>query len=138
MYTVIFEGPDLSGKTTIKREFDKRSGYRCITYDRGPITNLVYNKLWSRNRDQDRELWTEIERMGDNVIWVYVEVPTQELIRRLKDRGDELHDEQSLILTAGLYSKMFDNWLPGAFYFDNSDIVKKEISMHQLLKRVEK
>lgn len=46
--TVIFEGVDKTGKSTLKEAFNERTNFKNFVIDRGPISNIVYNKLFNR------------------------------------------------------------------------------------------
>jgi len=48
---VIFEGMDKTGKTTLKEEFNKRTNFIHYVVDRGPISNIVYNNLFNREKN---------------------------------------------------------------------------------------
>ena len=52
-YIVIFDGPDKTGKSTLKDAFNKATNYLHFVIDRGPLSNLVYNTIFNRNHDID-------------------------------------------------------------------------------------
>ena len=47
-YTVIFDGIDRSGKTSMRYYLGKMSGHRLITYDRGIISNMAWDIMMGR------------------------------------------------------------------------------------------
>lgn len=57
IYCVSLDGIDKSGKTTLVKYLAKLSNYTLNVLDRGPITNIVWNKIQKRDVDYDLEMW---------------------------------------------------------------------------------
>lgn len=96
--TVIFEGNESTGKTTLMRAFQKATnwGYPCI--DRWLVSALVYNTYKQRNVDQVAEIYLEIDDLIKNhgVLIVYLKVDTEVQKKRFSKRGDWLYTERDL------------------------------------------
>jgi thymidylate kinase len=65
---IVFDGVDKSGKSTLKKEFDKATNYFHWTVDRGPVSHIAYNIIYNRY-DQNNIL--EIINICPKIILVY-------------------------------------------------------------------
>lgn len=48
---IIFEGADKTGKTTLLRKLLKETNYKHVVYDRGPISQIVFDICFGRITD---------------------------------------------------------------------------------------
>ena len=106
---VIFEGVDKSGKTTLLKEFLKRSNYKHIVYDRGPISQSVFADLFGRQADKDLNVVIYNLRKLKNLI-VLCEADCDIIKQRLNEANEslpkELQDIERTKLYFELYTKM--------------------------------
>lgn len=98
---VIFEGIDKSGKTTLLREFLKRSNYKHIVYDRGPISQIVFSNVFARPIDKDLKYVIENLTKIKNLV-VLCEADCDIIRNRLKEAGEKLPDELTDIISTKL------------------------------------
>lgn len=56
-YSVFLDGIDKAGKSTLVAYLAKLSNYTLNIFDRGVITNIVWNKIQNRDVDYDVEQW---------------------------------------------------------------------------------
>ena len=91
------EGPDCSGKTTLFNRLHKETDFKYNIQDRSCISMYIYAKMYER---EDAPLWfdkilDDIKRLDTLYI---ILLPTEEtVVRRLKKRGDEFQDENSIL-----------------------------------------
>lgn len=101
MYTVLFEGLDRSGKSTLRAEFEKQTKYKYVTMDRGHISVFVYNAertrgLISNSKTADItlcnalmiplvDLCATLEAMSQHTIIVRAYAHPKEIAKRLKE-----------------------------------------------------
>ena len=57
VYTVSFDGLDKTGKSTLVKYLAQLSNFTLCILDRGPITNIVWNKIQNREIEYDLEMW---------------------------------------------------------------------------------
>jgi len=50
---IFFEGIDKSGKSTLRRNFELQNNYQYVCHDRSILSQLVYNKVYKREHDND-------------------------------------------------------------------------------------
>ena len=97
------EGPDCSGKTTLFNEIHKDTNFKYNIQDRSCMSMYVYSKLYNR---KDTSFWfdkiiSDIKRLDTLYI---VLLPTEEtIIKRLRKRGDEFQDEDSILNVRSLF-----------------------------------
>ena len=97
------EGPDCSGKTTLFNEIHKDTNFKYNIQDRSCMSMYVYSKLYNR---KDTSFWfdkiiSDIKRLDTLYI---VLLPTEEtIIKRLRKRGDEFQDEDSILKVRSLF-----------------------------------
>lgn len=113
-FIVIFEGMDKTGKTTLKEEFNKITKFKHFVIDRGPISNIVYNKLLRHNADNNMFFYEVIDHLSklDHLI-VFCTAHKQDINDRLKannevlPRGTTIDQTQKLFhdeITRSLFS----------------------------------
>lgn len=92
---VIFEGPDLAGKSSLIKEVHKSCGYVYNLIDRSYLSRVCYARQFKRNVEIEREgLQKELSNLNNQIVILF---PSKaEILRRYKDRGDEIQDEKSL------------------------------------------
>lgn len=56
-YVVSIEGVDKAGKSSLLPYLARMSNYTLNILDRGPITNIVWNKIQNRDVTYDMEMW---------------------------------------------------------------------------------
>jgi hypothetical protein len=103
---VIFEGMDKTGKTTLKEEFNKRTNFIHYVVDRGPISNIVYNNLFNREKELNdffEKLCVSIRNVNHLIVYCYAN--ENDIKERLKKHNEEL-PENTTILKHKNYSLM--------------------------------
>lgn len=91
---VILCGVDRSGKDSAQNAIDKYTKYKHIVIDRGPVGFMTYCEIF----DKDAKLFEQYQKMetwfatNPNVIILYIEASTEELIRRCKETDHEILD----------------------------------------------
>lgn len=63
---LIFEGPDKSGKTTLREAVRKARMHQDVTLDRFFGSMIVYGKVYARNTDRDESLFYLKEHMFED------------------------------------------------------------------------
>jgi len=101
---IIFEGVDKTGKSTLLKEVLKRTNYKHIVYDRGPVSQIVYSYLFDRDLDSSIYYVTSTLRNLKNLIVLCV-ADCDIIEQRLKDANEELPDQLKDIKTV---QKMFE------------------------------
>jgi len=101
---IIFEGVDKTGKSTLLKEVLKRTNYKHIVYDRGPVSQIVYSYLFDRDLDSSIYYVTSTLRNLKNLIVLCV-ADCDIIEQRLKDVNEELPDQLKDIKTV---QKMFE------------------------------
>ena len=89
---IFFEGVDKSGKSTLIRELNKKLNYKHTLIDRGPISNLVYNKIMDRDIDEPQDTLNELKKC--RCLIVYVEAETLEIRKRMLKHNEVLIDKR--------------------------------------------
>lgn len=88
---IIFEGLDKVGKTTLEWALLKRTNFKHIVIDRGPIGYLVFDKIFKReetNSEQDFiQKAKDIMKTKDFLI-VYCEASYDIVLKRLKEHNE--------------------------------------------------
>ena len=97
IYTIIFEGVDRTGKTTLKEAFNKATKFKYLVFDRGIVSYVVYNKIYERRN------YIPATKFFDNLhnsIVVLVEASKTILVNRMKNTNHPMiHDiEKEMLL----------------------------------------
>ena len=104
---VTIEGPDLSGKTTLYQRMHKKTQFRWNIQDRSFLSMLCYARLYSRDEERHRAgLKRELHNLNNRVIVILP--PLESLQKRLKDRGDDFQDKQSITKLWKIFSEETD------------------------------
>ncbi len=93
--TVVLEGVDCSGKTTLFRDIHRATGFKWNIHDRSTLSMLCYAIMYNRDVDHWRCLLAEEISDLNNVIVVLMP-PLVTIKDRLAARGDEFQDLQSI------------------------------------------
>lgn len=98
--TIILEGPDLSGKTTLYNEIHRLTKYRWNIQDRSSLSMVCFARQYGRSeKSLRRALLKEITYLNNRMI---VLLPDWDVIEeRYKTRGDEI---QTLSTLKDLYT----------------------------------
>lgn len=89
---IFFEGVDKVGKSTLINEVNKKTNYKHTLIDRGPISNLVYNKLL--NRDCKEVIKTLDELSKIDYLVIYVEANNDIIKERMNKHNEKLIHEK--------------------------------------------
>lgn len=91
---IILEGVDRSGKGSLHEAIDKLTKYKHFVMDRGPIGFKAYCDIFEKGNELF-DLYTEMENNLSkipNVLVIYIDCETEELIRRCKETNHEIID----------------------------------------------
>lgn len=102
-YTVIFDGIDRSGKTSMRYYLGKMSGHRLITYDRGIISNMAWDIMMGRPvsfNAYDLEQWKD-------AVFVHLYVEKEDWEIRCKMTNEPVIDYETHM---SAYEQMFDEF----------------------------
>ena len=101
---ITIEGPDLSGKTTLYQGIHKKTKFKWNIQDRSFLSMLCYAKLYGRPQEEHRKgLEREIHNLNNRIIVVLP--PLSALQERLKKRGDDFQDSQSIVKLWSIFSE---------------------------------
>ena len=119
---VIFEGPDLAGKTSFIQEVHKKTNYRWNIIDRSALSHVIYAQFYGRDDFFAKErLNTEIKNLNNRIVILLP--PFEEIARRFKIRGDEIQDLVTLRQLHKLFTEAageFENY-PNVIVVRNKD-----------------
>lgn len=101
---VVLEGPDCSGKTSLYSEIHKVTKFKYNIHDRSFLSMLCYARLYGRDESEHRRRLRE-ELCDVNNFLVVLMPPEHVVVQRLRDRGDEFQDEDSLLRLYRLFSE---------------------------------
>jgi hypothetical protein len=92
---VVLEGCDLSGKSTLYRDFHKATDFRYDVRDRGAISRSVYPVVFGRDDSHEKG---ELHRFLDdlNNVVVFLAPNWSTVTARFASRGDEMHNLDTL------------------------------------------
>jgi hypothetical protein len=121
------EGCDLSGKSTLYWDIHKSNDYAFNIHDRAQLTMLVYARRYNRDKQiikrWRRQLKEHLFNLDNRLI---VLMPTFSLLRkRYEDRGDPIHDLDSLWKVYSLYKeeiKHFESF-PNVLIISGDDVL---------------
>ena len=93
---ICLEGPDCSGKTTLFNNIHKETNYKYNIQDRSCLSMFVFSRMY----DRDSKFWFE-KLMSDlkrlDTLYVLLLPPKEVVVERIKKRGDNIQDENSII-----------------------------------------
>lgn len=102
--TIVLEGTDLSGKTSLYRNLHKTTQFKYNVQDRSALSMLCYAKLYGRDEAVHRTRLMEEICDANNFI-VILMLPLDVILRRFHSRGDEAQDESSLAALHHIFSE---------------------------------
>lgn len=95
---LLLEGPDCCGKTTLYNNIHKVTGFGYNIIDRSRLSRLCYARLYNRPTESDERDALLAEMCDANVYSVILLPKLETVLERLRRRGDEFQDEQSIKL----------------------------------------
>lgn len=120
-YTVVFEGIDRCGKTTMRYFLGKMSNHTLITYDRGIITNVAWNKMLGRKFEYDLDMWK-------NTLFVHLTVDKDDWEIRCKlTNEDPINYDEHTKMYVDAFKEFNDNGFHVRTY-NTSEMTHKQIS----------
>lgn len=134
---VIFEGNELVGKSTLKKEFEIATNFRHLCVDRMFITSLIYNEFKGRHSDIETQLWKDLDIFIKQFHPLFVIVKTDIEIqkKRFHSRGEWYIKEEELEKINAMYESLSDklkNKWPNNFIVvsnNNKEEMKKILSI---------
>lgn len=95
---IVLEGCDLSGKTTFYGKLHRETNFAYDVRDRGPISRIVYSKIYDRDTTKEEVLTNRFLDDLNNVVIILS--PAWHIVSaRFDTRGDEFHNHESLLKT---------------------------------------
>lgn len=89
---VIFEGLDKAGKTTLEWEFLKRTNFKHMVIDRGPVGYMTFDKLFGRETKLGNHDFVHQARKimkNQDFMVVYCFAPENIAAERLKEHNEK-------------------------------------------------
>lgn len=121
------EGPDCSGKTTLFSRLHQETNFKYNIQDRSSMSMYVYSKLYKR---EDSHLWFD-KILGDlkrlDTLYVVLLPKEETILSRLKDRGDEFQDEESILKVRNLFFNLVKcgfGHFPNVLMLEEDDLEK--------------
>ena len=105
--SVTIEGPDCAGKTTLYKGIHKRTNFKWNIQDRSTLSMLCYARMYGRDTAVWRRLLDEELRTINNAVIVLVP-HADELLERLRVRGDDFQDETSIVKLLEIFEEETD------------------------------
>ncbi len=93
---VFIEGSDCSGKTSLISTIHKKTSYQWHLMDRSQLSRSIFAKMYNREIPGLKENQRS-ETYNLNNFTIILAPPRDEIIKRFKRRGDEIHDLESLL-----------------------------------------
>ena len=123
-YNIVLEGPDCSGKSTLFRYIHNKTNFKYNIIDRSFLSRYVYSKFYKRH---DASFW--YEKMHEEIkslnTLIVILCPSEDvLLERLKSRGDEYQDENSLIEVKRIFEEVgryYLSHLPNVLFIESLD-----------------
>lgn len=131
---LILEGPDCCGKSTLFQNLHKLTGHAHHIVDRSRLSRLCYARLYGRSTEvEERDALLE-EVCNANIYTVILLPAIDTILERLKTRGDEFQDEESIVRLYRIYEEESNllSLLPNVL------IVREEMQESQLTQYVHK
>jgi len=121
------EGPDCSGKTTLFNRLHQETKFKYNIQDRSSMSMYVYSKLYER---EDSHLWfdkilEDLKRL--DTLYVVLLPKEETILNRLKDRGDEFQDEESILKVRSLFFNLVKcgfGHFPNVLMLEEDDLEK--------------
>ena len=124
---VCIEGPDLAGKTTLYNDVHRHTGFKWNIQDRSFLSMVCYARQYGRDESHHRTgLMRELSNLNNRLVVVIP--PEDAIVARLKKRGDDFQDEESIVHLR----KIFVEEAAAIREFPNVLVVKKALSKPDL------
>ena len=126
------EGPDCSGKTTLFNQIHKETNFKYNIQDRSCMSMYVYSKLYERD---DSSFWfdkilDDIKRL--DTLYIVLLPSNSTVLERLRKRGDEFQDEESIINVKCLFYNLvkcgFGNF-PNVLVLEDIEDLTQKVDM---------
>lgn len=106
---IIFEGPELVGKSTLKLEFEKATNFRHLCIDRMFVTSMVYNGFKGRHSDLNKLIAKDFKTFVETFspLFVYVNASEEIKQKRFKERGEWYIKPEEFKQLSNLYEITF-------------------------------
>ncbi len=126
------EGPDCSGKTTLFNQIHKETNFKYNIQDRSCMSMYVYSKLYERD---DSSFWfdkilDDIKRL--DTLYIVLLPSNSTVLERLRKRGDEFQDEESIIDVKRLFYNLvkcgFSNF-PNVLVLEDIEDLTQKVDM---------
>ena len=129
--TILLEGPDCSGKTTIYAALHKKSSFRWNIHDRSTLSMLCYAIQYGRDTTQWREKLRE-ELNNINNVFVVLFPPLGTILKRLAERGDEYQTQDSVTKLYTIFEAEIEKIkdLPNVFVCTSSNLSADSLFEH--------
>jgi thymidylate kinase len=133
---ICLEGPDCSGKTTLFNNIHKKTNYKYNIQDRSCLSMYVFSIMYKR----DSKFWysklmSDIKKL--DTLYVVMLPPLEEVVKRIKKRGDTIQDENSIVNVWNTFSeitkKLFTEDFPNVITISGTD---KMVSVNNVLDRI--
>lgn len=87
---IIFEGPELVGKSTLKLEFEKATNFRHLCVDRMFVTSMIYNAFKGRHADLNDLIMKDFKKFVETFdpLFVYINADEDIKQKRFEKRGE--------------------------------------------------
>jgi len=131
-YNINIEGPDCSGKTTMFNRLHQETNFKYNIQDRSCMSMYVYSKLYERD---DSSFWfdkilDDIKRL--DTLYIVLLPSNSTVLERLRERGDEFQDEESIINVKRLFYNLvkcgFGNF-PNVLVLENIEDLTQQVDM---------
>ena len=107
---IVFEGPELVGKSTLKLEFEKATNFRHLCIDRMFVTSMIYNSFKSRHEDLNIPIMKDFKKFVEEFDPLFVYVNADEKIKqqRFEKRGEWYIKPEEFDQLSKLYEITFE------------------------------
>lgn len=106
---IMFAGTDVSGKDTVMHELSKSYNYSIFMSPRSPICNIVYDRIYDRNRIFEIANFESIHKLLKiNSFFILIEAKPELLVKRaLKRKEKHVTDIEIFKKHIREYNKVF-------------------------------
>lgn len=106
---VVFEGNELCGKSTLKKEFEIATNFRHLCIDRMYITSIIYNRFKNRHNDLEETLYDDLDKFIKQFdpLFVIVRADLEVQLKRYDDRGEWYIKREELKTLNEMYAEMY-------------------------------
>ena len=106
---IVFEGPELVGKSTLKLEFEKATNFRHLCIDRMFVTSMIYNGFKNRHPDLNKPIIADFKKFVETFdpLFVYVNASEEIKQQRFKERGEWYIKPEEFKQLSNLYEITF-------------------------------